>query len=204
MEQFMSKSEFWSLFRLTLTNPREAGKRVIAKDFPQQGLWIALALVSVLLSLMVSGLTQLMPLPADTQGDLMKLSPAYHSPLIFALFQWGQSVITVFVLHWVGLIFRGKGRMTEMLTVMIWLQVVSLILAAILFLISLIAPPLGAFLLLLAVFWGLWATISLIDAAHRFDNMFMALLVFGASVVALAIGISVLLGLVGLTAAGMI
>ena len=47
----MNFAWFRAMLRLTLTNPRQAGYAVIDMQFPVQGLWIALMLVSVLLSM---------------------------------------------------------------------------------------------------------------------------------------------------------
>lgn len=193
----MSKEFFWALFRQTLTDPRAAGGRVIAMNLPIQGLWMALGLVSVLLSLLVAGILQMMPLPPDEYGQALRMSPAYQSPLLFALFNWGQAVVSVFVLYWIGQMFRGQGRLADMLAVMIWLQVVSLVLAVGLFAVGLIFPVLGALAMLLAIFWGLWATVALVDAANRFNNMFKAAAVCLVAVAAFSIGMTLLSAVIG-------
>ncbi|MCZ7677193.1 MAG: hypothetical protein M5U35_16930 [Roseovarius sp.] len=107
---------------------------------PLQGLWLALMLMAVLLSLLVSGVFHLAPMPPGEIGDLLRLSPAYHSPLVFAVINWGQALISIFVLHWIGHLFGGQGALADMLAVMIWLQFVSLVLAAGLFVAGLVLP----------------------------------------------------------------
>lgn len=193
----MTKELFWELLRQTLTDPRAAGARVIEMKFPLQGLWIALGLVSVVLSLLVSGILQVVPLPPDEYGEALRMAPAYQSPLMFALLNWGQAVISVFVLYWIGQVFGGRGTLADMLSVMIWLQVVSLVLALGLFFVGFIFPIVGGLAMLLAVFWGLWATVALVDAANRFDNMFKAAGVCLVAVVAYTIGMTMLSVIVG-------
>lgn len=193
----MTYDRFRALFRTTITNPRRAGAELIDLRLPVQGLWLALMLVAVLLSLMVSAVLHTMPLPPDEVGQLLRMSPAYQAPLLFALINWGQAVISVFVLYWIGRAFGGQGELADMLAVMIWLQCVTLVLAVSLFVIGLVLPMIGALALLLAFFWGLWATVALVDAANRFDNMLKAAGVCVVAVVAFSIGMTIFSAVVG-------
>ena len=164
-----------ALFRTTLTDPRQGGRDVIALNLPTQGLWIALMLMAVILSLLVSGLFYVPPIPDDDLGQMIRSSPAFQSPLLFALINWGQSVVTVYVLHFVSRMVGGEGEVRDMLSVMIWLQVMTLVLAVTFSLVSLVIPAIGALCMLLAFFWGLWAIVAFVDAASDFDSMFRAL-----------------------------
>ncbi|MEO0372458.1 MAG: Yip1 family protein [Pseudomonadota bacterium] len=168
-------STFKTIFLTTLTNPRQGGRDVIGLGLPTQGLWMALMLMAVVLSLLVSGLFQISPIPDDELGRLIRSSPAFTSPLMFAVINWGQSVVTVYVLHWVSRMVGGQGEVRDMLSVMIWLQVMTLILAVASTAVSLIIPAIGALCMLLAFFWGLWAVVAFVDAASRFDSLFKAL-----------------------------
>lgn len=166
---------FKTLFRTTLTNPRRGGRDVIALNLPTQGLWIALALMSVILTLLVSGLFQVLPVPDDELGLMLQRSLFAQSPILFALGNWVQSVITVYVLHWVSRMVGGEGEVRDMLSVMIWLQVMSLVLCLTSMLVSMVLPAIGALLLLVVLFWLLWAVVAFVDAAADFDSMFRAL-----------------------------
>ncbi|MEM7597470.1 MAG: YIP1 family protein [Pseudomonadota bacterium] len=171
----MTFDTFKSLFRTTLTDPRRGGRDVIALNLPMQGLWIALMLMAVILSLLVSALFQISPIPEDELGQIIRSSPAFQSPILFALINWVQSVITVYVLHFVSRMVGGEGEVRDMLSVMIWLQVMTLVLAVVFTLVSLIIPAIGALCMLVAFFWGLWAVVAFVDAAADFDSMFRAL-----------------------------
>jgi len=193
----MTMAWFRAMLRLTLTNPRQAGAEVIAMQFPMQGLWVALMLVSVLLSLLVAAVFHFTPVPPGEMGEMIQMSPAYHTPLLFALLNWAQALISVFVLHWVGRSFGGQGELADILAVMIWLQVVSLVLAVVLFLLGLILPLVGGLLMIAAFFWGIWATIALIAAANRFDSLLKAAGVCVVTVVVFTIGMTILSALLG-------
>lgn len=171
----MTFDTFKTLFQTTLTNPRRGGRDIIALNLPLQGLWIALMLMAVILSLLVSGLFQVSTIPDDQLGEVIRSSPAYHSPILFALISWGQSIVTVYILHWVSRFIGGEGDVRDMLSVMIWLQVVTLILAVAFMVVSWIIPAIGALCMLVAFFWGLWAVVAFVDAAADFDSMFRAL-----------------------------
>ncbi|MEQ9258066.1 MAG: YIP1 family protein [Roseovarius sp.] len=188
----MTFARFKELFRQTLTDPRGAGLEVIALQLPVQALWMALMLTSVLLSLMVSALFHSAPLPGDEMGELIRMSPAYRAPLVFAIINWVQAVVSVFVLHWIGRGLGGQGEMPDMLAVLIWLQVVSLAMAVVLFVVGLVLPLLGGLAMIVAFLWGIWATVALIDAANRFDNMGKALGTCVLAVLAVSIGMTIL------------
>lgn len=197
MGPVMTLKRFVALLRATVTDPRQAGAEVIAMNWPLQGLWLALMLAAVLLSLLTSGLLQLAPLPDDQLGDVLRLSPAYRAPLLFALINWGQSVVSVLLLHGIGRLFGSRGALADVLAVMIWLQVVSLVLAVSLFVVGLALPTIGGVMFLAAFFWGIWATIGLVDAAGRFDNMLKAAAVCAVALVAGFVIMTVLSALIG-------
>jgi hypothetical protein len=197
MGRRMSWQRFMALLRTTVTDPRQAGTDVIGLGLPTQGLWIGLMLIAVVLSLMVSALLHGAGLPSDEMGEMLRMSPAYHAPLLFALLNWVQAVVSVFVLHRVGRMLGGEGALEDMLAVMIWLQVVSVVLGASLFVTALLLPMVAGLLLLVAFFWGLWVTIGLVDAAGRHNNMFKAAGTCFLAVMAVSFAMTVLSTVIG-------
>ncbi|MEI4195088.1 Yip1 family protein [Roseovarius sp. E0-M6] len=197
-----ARALFIDLFRQTLTEPRAAGARVIAMGWPPQILWLTLGLIAVAMSLAVSGILQAAPLPEGEMGEMLRLNPAYRAPLLFALMQWGQAVISVFVLTWIGRAFGGEARVEDMLAVTIWLQLVAIVLGIGVVVITVLLPPIGAFALLAFVAWSIFIMLAMIDAAHRFDNFAKALGVFVVAIVALAVGSAMLAALIGAAAIG--
>jgi len=197
-----ARALFIDLFRQTLTEPRAAGARVIAMGWPPQILWLTLGLIAVAMSLAVSGILQTAPLPEGEMGEMLRLNPAYRAPLLFALMQWGQAVISVFVLTWIGRAFGGEARVEDMLAVTIWLQLVAVVLVIGVVVITVLLPPIGAFALLAFVAWSIFIMLAMIDAAHRFDNFAKALGVFVVAIVALAVGSAMLAALIGAAAIG--
>lgn len=185
------------LFRQTLTEPRAAGARIIEMRWPQQALWLTLGLLAVGMSLIVSAMLQAVPLPEGEMGDMLRVNPAYHAPLLFAALQWGQAILSVLALTWIGRAFGGEGQVEDVLAVTIWLQIVTLVLGLGVVVATFLLPPLGAFAILAYVGWVLFIMLSMIDAAHRFGSLLKALGVFLATFFALAVISALLAGLLG-------
>ncbi len=158
------------IFRLTLRNPRAGAERVMALNLPVQGLWIALALVAVLLSLMLSASVLAMPIPSDEMAQFLALSPAYSSPLFFAVLNWAQAVIWVFAILWAGRMFGGQGEFADVLAVAALWQVMSFVLFMVIFLITAVLPFVALLAMLVFVVWLLWASVSFVGAAHRVES----------------------------------
>lgn len=196
----MIPDHFKDLVRKTLFQPNEAARELIEMRLPRQGLWMALALLSILNSIVYSLSLQLNP-PTDPSVALMP--PAFHSPILFALFLFGALAITVIALHYVGQGLGGApGSMDDILVLLTWLQVLRLLVQVGVLLLVLVAPVLGALAVIVAAVWGIYILISFVDAAHRFGNMFKAAGVIILSLVAMAVGLSAFLSLVGVVVMG--
>ncbi len=192
----MTYDGFKPLFVLTLKSPRAAARQILAMDLPPQALWLALSLVSVLTSLIFSGLLQMAELPEGDMGEMARGSPGYSSPLIFALMQWGRAVLSIFVLLWVGQTLGGQGRLVDVLAVITWLQVVGFCVILALSVAGLILPfvtTLGFFAFFV---WWLWAVVGFLDEAHGFNSPIKAFGVLLMSVLGVLIGLSIFMGAV--------
>ena len=192
----MTIGDLKSLFGETIRSPREAGERIIAMGLPIQALWIALSLVSVVTSLVFSGLMQIGSLPDDQFGQIMSASPAYSAPLVFALMQWARAIVSVFVFYWVGRILGGRGPLEDVLAVLALLQAVTFVLMVGLLITGLVLPFLTSLAILAAFIWWLWAITALLDVAHGFENMFKATGVLILSVLGVTVGMSIFFGAV--------
>jgi hypothetical protein len=192
----MTASAFLSLFLLTLRNPREAGELILDLRLPAQALWIGLSLVSVMTSLVFSGLMRVGPLPQDQFGEIMAGSPAYSAPLVFALMQWGRAVVTVFVFFWVGRMLGGRGPLENVLAVLTWLQAVTFVIMLGLLVAGLVLPFLTSLMILGAFAWWLWAVTALLKVAHGFEGIWRAIGVLILSLLGVTIGLSLFFGAV--------
>ena len=130
------------------------------------------------------------------------MPPAFHSPVLFTIFLFGALAITVLALYWIGQGLGGKGRMDDVLVLICWLQVLRLILQLVVAVLVIVAPVLGALVIFIASLWGIYILIGFVDAAHRFDNMFKAAGVIVLAMVAMAVGLTILLSMIGVAVMG--
>ena len=196
----MTQAGFKALLVQTLFAPRSAAEGLIALNLPQRWLWMALALMSVLNSIVYSVSLYLTP-TSDPMATAM-MPPAFHSPVLFTIFLFGALAITVLALYWIGQGLGGKGRMDDVLVLICWLQVLRLILQLVVAVLVIVAPVLGALVIFIASLWGIYILIGFVDAAHRFDNMFKAAGVIVLAMVAMAVGLTILLSMIGVAAMG--
>ncbi len=181
----------------SVRDPRNAARTILAMNLPDKTLWQALTLVSILSTLIVSGMMRMTHIPQNEFGQILLESPVYASPLAAAVMQWGQSVISVFVIHWVGRIFGGTGTRGAVLALVAWLHFVSLLLVILLVLIGSLVPVLSAFGLLMFVGWWLWSLTVFVDEAHSFQSVLKSAGVLLVSFVGFLFGVSFVVSLVG-------
>ncbi|MDT8329094.1 MAG: Yip1 family protein [Roseovarius sp.] len=196
----MTQAGFKALLVQTLFAPRSAAGVLIALNLPQRWLWTALALMSVLNSIVYS-VTLRLTATSDPMATAM-MPPAFHSPVLFTIFLFGALAITVVTLYWIGQRFGGKAQLTDVLVLICWLQVLRLILQLVVAILVIMAPVLGAMVIFIASLWGIYILIGFVDAAHRFDNMFKAAMVIVLAMVAMAVGLSILLSMIGVAVMG--
>lgn len=108
------------LARLTLQDPQQAARVLLAEGVPLKarsaGLLLVAILSALLASLQVGGRESLDPFSA-----LM-----LASPIRAAVFQWLFLAVTVFLVHRVGRALGGHGHFADALLVVVWLQLIML------------------------------------------------------------------------------
>ena len=109
--------------------------------------------------------------------EFLSAVPAYYSPVLFAVLQLIGAAIGVYAMFFVGQIFGGTGRLPDIMAAVVWLQAITLILAVVLVVFGQVLPFLQAIALLVAFFWFLWVMVSLVNVAHRLDNLLKSAIV---------------------------
>ncbi len=193
---------FKPLFRLMLTRPKKAGALMIDLGVPSQALWMALTLISVSVSLLASGLLHMVPLPDVEMGLLVRNSLPYTSPLLFALANWGNAALSVFIFLWIGRIFGGTGQIHDILSVIVLLQGTAVIVLTGLVAVGFILPLISSILMLGVAFWAIWAMICLMDVAHGFQNIGKAIGTFFVAAIGVPMGLSLFTGAIAALTAG--
>ncbi|MBC7133816.1 MAG: YIP1 family protein [Roseovarius sp.] len=196
----MNGSDFWALVRQSLFEPRSAASRLLAMRLPVEAGWLGLALMSVLNTL-VYVLSILMSPPADPMAMGM-VGPAFHMPALFAMVLFGALAITVVALTHVGRWLGGQGALGDVLVLLTWMQVLRLLVQVAVGVLALVAPALGALVVMVAGLWGLVILLVFVDAAHGFGSLFRAAGTVVGAVVALAVVLSVIFSLLGVPMMG--
>ena len=190
----MTPPIFRDLVIETIRAPRDAAGRLLGMGVPRDVLWMALALMCVLNAIVYSVSLQISPPSSDVAG----LVPgAFQSPLLFALFLFGALVITVFVLHWIGQSLGGQASLWDILVLLTWLQVLRLLFQATVLVLSLVSLSLSALVVLGGSIYAIYILAAFIDRAHGFDNLVKALGIMVLAIVAIAVGVSMLLAVIG-------
>lgn len=179
----------------TLRDPAQAAARLMAIQASREVLWTALFLVAVLNTLIYTLTNLLVP----TQSPL---PVAFESPLFFLVIVAGGLVLTVHALYWTGRALGGRGELGDMLVLMIWLQALRVGVQAITLVLLLISPVIAALVAVAAAFVGIWILVHFINAAHYLGSIPRAAGVLVAAILALALGLSFILSLIGATFLG--
>ncbi len=188
-----TQTDIQSLVLETIRSPKTAAARVLSFNFAANWLWGALVLMCVLNAIVYSISLQLNP-PSSPE-ELLFIPPAFQSPVIFTIFLVVALSLTVFALHRVGAWMEGQGSLRDILLIITWMQVLRLLLQVVVLILSLVAPAFGALLVLAATVWGVYILASFVNVAHRYHNIGKAIGVMLLSFLAVALGASLIMGL---------
>lgn len=179
----------------TLRDPRDVARRLLVLNLDTSVLWLALVLVTVLNALLFHLSNVLFPAPSPAPG-------LTNNPMLYAIASGGAFVISIFVLTWVGNIMGGRGRLADVLVLMVWLQFVGLAGHVVMMLIVAALPPLALGLTMVIFGLSLWITLHFLSAAHHFDSLWRAFGVLVGTIVGLSVGLTIFLTLIGVSAQG--
>ena len=178
----------------TVRDPAEVARMILGARLPARALWTALALVTVLSVLLVAVLGLVVPVDPTNAPEGRPLTPLTYAALLGA-----SLVVTVYALHWCARMLGGQGRLEDTLALVVWLQVLLLALQAAQAVLMIALPLLGSLVALATVVIALWVLVNFINVAEGFDNLGRAALTLFAALLAVGVGLSVLLGLVGIS-----
>ncbi|MEM7073630.1 MAG: Yip1 family protein [Pseudomonadota bacterium] len=185
------------IFTTALRSPRDAARQAIALGVQERAVWIALALVVVLTSLIMSMLLRIVPIPDDEFGQLLLTSPVFTSPVLAAIIRMGQAMLAIYVVYWVGRQMGGQGGLGDVLTVVTLLQIVSFVLLTGITVVGLVFPLVASVAFIAFVGWLLWSLLSYVDEAHRFGSLLKSAGVLVLSFIGVMIGMTLVMTLLG-------
>ena len=183
------------LLRLTLTDPVAAARLLIGLNLPERALWTGLALAAALQALVfgVSGL--LFPNPLPLPGILA-------TPISFFGLVLVTLVLSVFGLYWAGRWMGGTGSLAAVLVLSVWVQMLRVGVQVLALIFSLTVPILTLFLSLAATIAGVYILLNFVNQAHGLNSLVRAFGVMVASFLIVAVGLTILLSVVGVPLQG--
>jgi len=191
----MTPNAYLSLAVQSVTAPRDVARLLMAAKLPREALGTAFALVVVLNALVFAVADQLL---ADEPGGGM-----LGVPMVFLALQGLTLLATILFMTWTGSLVGGTARLEDMAVLLIWLQSLRVLMQVVLVIVLPVAPALGGLVMLGASAAGVWILLKFIDEAHGLNNMFKAGLVLIFGIVGMAVALSVVLAILGITPNGL-
>lgn len=176
-----------ALARLTLQDPRQATRVLLAEGVPMRARTGGLLLVAVVSAVFASLQLGTSPQALDPLSAFM-----LASPFRAAVVQWLFLALTVFLVHRVGRAFGGRGSFPDALLVVVWLQLLTLAIQVLQLAATLIAPPFAGIIGLGGFVLFLWLMTAFIAELHGFASRGLVFL----GMVLSALGAGLVLGIV--------
>lgn len=171
---------------LTLRDPREAAAQVLKLGLPQPivvaGLVLAAALNAIAFSISIRQVTDLPAMPV-----------IFTNPFLFFVMMVVLLAGSAVVMFNVAQSFGGKGSVLDLLTLMVWLQMLRAVAQGALIVVSAVANGMAMLFGLMIGFWGLWVLANFVAAGTKLETAFHGLAVIVLSGVAMILIMVVLL-----------
>jgi hypothetical protein len=180
------------LARLTLRNPEQGGRALLALNPTIEARWMAMG------AAITAGVVMayLLPVLAGQAGGVI-------SPFAATGVQAGANLLAVVLMTAVGRVFGGQGRFEDAVLLVAWLQALMVGVQAVQLVALLVLPPLAWIVTMLAVALFFWLLTGFVQALHGFRSRFLVLFGVLGSMFTAAFVVSFFLILAGFDPTGM-
>ncbi|SDW40391.1 Yip1 domain-containing protein [Ruegeria halocynthiae] len=167
----MSSAVLLNMVILTLRDPAEAARRLLAMRLGADVLWLAFFLAVILNAMVQSASGFVLPLISP---DVQQLAEPLSRTLFVSV---AAILISVMTFLLVGRTLGGTGTFNDIMTLIVWLQILQIVGQAIVLVLVAIVPFLflPASLAMLAL--SLYITLHFLNEAHRFASLGKSFLV---------------------------
>ena len=190
----MNLSMLMSYVGLTLREPREMARVIMALDWPRQMRWEALVLVSVLAVIAA----QVLQIVTGTVAMMSFLGFDVTAAVGLGLIQLFVMSLGAYAATWLGRLAGGQGRLDDAILLLAWLQTVLLVFQivqiALIFLIPFLSGPIG----MLAFVLSFWLLTVFVAEMHDFRSLPLVFLSILATLVLIGLIVSMVLGVLGM------
>jgi Yip1 domain len=187
---------FWrTLAVLSVTKPADAARQLLAMQVPSNILWMVLFLVTIGNTIVFTFSDLLAPAPGPLSGFL-------STPFMMLFLVAGGLILTVFSIHFCGRILGGHSTFDGVLVLIVWLQILRLVVQIVVLFLMITLPFLSALLVIVSAFVWLYMLVHFVNQSHQFNSLGRSAGVLVVSIIIPAIGIAVLLALLGVPLTG--
>lgn len=148
--------------RQTMDDPRAAARWIIGQNFALSTAAMALALVSVLTSILSALVMVIAP------DEMFSLTP-----LQLATGQMAGLFLAAGLIIWVGRWFGGQGRFSDAVALVAWLEAIMFALQVVQFIALFILPAATVVLALVGLALLIWLAVQFIAELHGFANLWL-------------------------------
>ena len=187
--------DFKSLITETVTAPRSAAERVLALGLGKESLGLLVALVAVVNTILYSLSLSLFESSTGVQTGM-------NLPILYLMILTSVIVLGAVVLRWVGQMFGGQASLGQLLSLIVWLQVMRAIAQAGLLVLTLILPGLANMVALVLGLFGLWIMVNFLDVAQGWNSLGKSFLVMVLAGGGFVFGLSLFMLLIGASPMG--
>ena len=178
----------------TIPEPRKVARDVLGLHFSRAVLWQAFALFAVLGAGMNIAAGMLFPPDPEMVGSLLA------DPVRMSLIQTASLVMTVFAIYWMGRAFGGTGTFPQAILTVTWMQYVAVMVQVVVLVLALFAPSMAVLLSVLSVGLSFWILSHFITEMHGFRSAGLVFASIVITILAIAMLLGILLGLIGVSA----
>ncbi|OED46561.1 hypothetical protein ACH42_03770 [Endozoicomonas sp. (ex Bugula neritina AB1)] len=187
---------FFTLAVRTLQEPRTVADELISMRIERRVLWLALALVVVLNTLIYQLSLVIAP-------PLQELPFIFTSPVPFAVIVGSGLVLSIYSITYAGRFLGGKASLNDIMVLLVWLQYLRFAVQVLMVVLMPIASGIAGLLVFAASLYGIWLVLQFVDVAHRFDSLFTSFGTLVFSVLGIMLGVAILLSLLGIQNLGL-
>lgn len=178
------------LFRTTLTEPRDAVRRVLGMNLPEGARWQALVLGAILSTLLSQAAVLMLRIEA-----LAGAAPG--SPFLAFALQLGALGLMAALIDRIGRAFGGRGSFPDALILVVWLQFVMVAVQLAQLFVLLILPPLASLVTIASIVLLFWLLTVFVAELHGFRSRVQVFLMILVSLFALSFVLALVLALLG-------
>ena len=187
---------YWrDLAIMSLKDPASAARQLLDLQVPRNILWLVLFLVTTCNTILFTISDVLTPAPSPLSGLL-------STPFMMLALVAGGLILTVYSIYLCGRLLGGTGTFDGVMVLIVWLQTLRLVVQATVLVLMLILPLLSALLVIASAFVWLYLLVHFVNQAHQLGSLGRSAGVLLASIIIPAIGIAILLALLGVPLTG--